>query len=366
MEITIIDSTLEEDGLQLQGKLLWCVAPFANSINLITNIGSYLLYGLDHSEMDEETRVKFIKIAIANWKSFMTPEKFESGYQEYLRIKRRKHKTRAELIFINQKKHLLEVFHEEMLRYLIHIEKSFKIEELHSLFSLPRKGVIGLYHIDASDEMNFSPHDVDQIVTTILHVYEIPLFSDKVEKYIKGNFTLPEVIEPEDAIEENPDEECEPPVEVNVFRTKFLEFISPASLTYNKLEIIRNELVQKFAPVNHDLEAFNAVIGDTREAFTDITSAGILYERKMLPLVKEFQNTLDENIYFQQIANSDDDAERYTLYYCACNVDDLLMLFEKVSGIPKVTIDRVREELSGKIDFDSTTFFLYLKTKNNE
>jgi len=361
MEITIIDGSFENDVLSLQGKMLWSVAPFSKRVNLITLIGSYLLYGLDHTNMDENTKFKFIKMAIGNWKSSMTQEGFERGYQEYLRVKRRKHKTRAEMLFINEKKHLLEVFHEEMLRYLIHIEKTFNIEELHSLFSLPGKGVICMYHIDSSDEKNYSPNDVDQIVTTILHDYEIPLFSDKVEKYIIAG----ENISGDKSGDTMKDNKVEGE-EINVFREKFLEFVSPISLTYNKVEIIRNELTKMFAPINHDLEAFNAVIGDNKNGVVGLRKAGKLYERKMLPLVKIFQAAVDENIYFQQIANSGDEMEKYTLYYCACSVKDLLILFEKVSVIPKVTIDQVREELTGKINLDSTTFFLYLKTKEYE
>jgi hypothetical protein len=86
----------------------------------------------------------------------------------------------------------------------------------------------------------------------------------------------------------------------------------------------------------------------------------------MLPLIKEFQEAMDENMYFQQIENSGDEAEKYILYYCACRVEDLLILFMKASRIPKVTIDQVREELTEKVDLKSTTFFLYLKTKKYE
>ncbi len=303
----------------------------------------------------------------------MTQEGFERGYLNYLKVKRKKHKTKADLLFINQKKHLFEVFHEEMLRYLIYIEKAYKIEELHSLFSLPRRGVICMHHIDATDVMSFSPNDVHKVVTTILHDYEIPLFSDKVERFIKGAppnkmADAQNACDPPNkmADAQNACDGGEPMPEIEVFRAKFLEFVSPVSFSFNKLEIIRKELVEKFAPINHELEAFKAVIGDSKNEFADITHAGILYERKMLPLVKVFQAAMDENMYFQQLANSGDETEVFMLYYCACRAEDLLMLFEKVSGIPKVSIDRAREELTGKINSERTTFFLYLKTKKYE
>jgi len=345
MQITIIDRSFEFDKNLKQGNLLWSVAPFAKKMNWTSMVSDFLCYSIPDEDITEKYKVSFYKVVVNGWNTDVKPDDIEKGYQTALQIKKMKHKDKNSLIFLHKWNKNMELFHKESLNYLKHIEKEFNIEELQPLFCIPHKGVLSLFHFDNYKPDEYSFVETEMLTTTILNNYELPLFSDEVEN-ISAEYNQ--------SSSEN--------TENIIFKKKLLEFVSPASLTFNKLEIIRSELVPSFLPLAEFLDDFNAKLLTEKFNNSLIEKLNETYINYISSEISKTQNAIDDNIYFNQIKNSTDDPELFTLYLCACDINTLLNLYQNVSEMPKVTVDYAREELINKIDFKSTKLFLYLKT----
>jgi hypothetical protein len=294
-----------------------------------------------------------------------------------------KHKPKDAMLFLTQRKHLMQNFHEEMLRYHNYLEKKFKIDELHSYFSLPEDdGVISLDGLIDYETTEYSSFEVELLTNLLLNEFEIPLFSDDVEKYIKVDneslmnsegefkkfgqvfkdmFNIARV--KAKVARADSEEGSDSSEKILIFKHKLAKYVSPNSLSFMKLAIVRKELVKAFVPLGIRYQALKAVLQRPTEKRLSLRHTGVFFRLHILPFAKEFQKAIDENLYFQQILNSNEDKEECVLYFCACSVEDLLSLFEKVSKVPRATIEFVKEELKDKIDFNRTTLFLYLKEK---
>jgi hypothetical protein len=349
MEITIIERSFEIENCLKQGKQLWCVAPFAENINWTSMVSNFLSYCVPGQELTERFRVNFYKLAIKGWNTDIKPELLEESYQISLQIKKMKHKDKKALVFLHNWKNDLEKFHRETLNYLKHIEKQFHIEELQPLFSLPRKGVLSLYSFDDYQPEDYSYIEIEILTTTIINNFEIPLFSDEAEKYI----TTKE--------EHNTGSNTK----ALISKHKLLKFISPSSLSYSKLEIIRNRLVPMFKPLADFLEEYNSELLLNKFNDTLLEKLNDKYLNYILPEVSKIQDAINDDIYFNQIINSTDETEIFTLYLCVTDINSMLDLFHKVSNMPKATVENAREELKDKIDLESAKLFLYLKTERS-
>jgi hypothetical protein len=345
MEITIIDISISFDEFNNVSRLLWSVVPFAKKIHLASLLSNLILYDLNKDKMSERAKVDYIEFTNSKNEK-LPPEKIEKIYQDYLHVKSLKHKNKDDLIFISRLKKSIDSLYLNSIERIFKIEEEEKIKELHSLFAYPHKGVIGCFDLEPHGPDEYCAYEVEMVTTTILNDYEIPLFTEGVEKYINN---------------EKPDEGLK---NIAISRDKFLEFVSPRSLTINKLEIIRNELIKLYEPYGEKLKALKSDLL-SKDEIIGAEEAGLFYRSNILPLAKDLQEAINENIYFQQIANSGEETERFTLYFCVCSVEDLLLLFENVAFVPKETIDYSREELKEKIDLKRSTFFLYLKVNED-
>jgi hypothetical protein len=337
--------------------LLWSVVPFANGINLASFLSNLILYDLDKDKISERDKVDFSNIILRKANLDLDFVGLENGFQEYLKIKGIKHKDKNALILVKRVKNSIEVLYNKALKYVREVEKVYKVDELHSFFAYPHEGVIGLYFLESHETTEFCAFEVETVITTILNGHEIPLFTDEVEKYIDGDIT--ESVSLTNEVKHNVSGE-DSDERINIYRDKFLEFVSPRTLTKSKLEIVRGELTNVYEPLGNLLKSFKSDLLFKKEIM-GIAEAGLLYGEKLKPPTKKLQEAIDDNIYFQQIENSGEEKERYTLYLCVCSIEDLLMLFEKVSYMPRVTIDYSREEIREKTDLVRSTLFLYLK-----
>jgi len=379
MEITILDISFDFAEFENDSKLLWSVVPFANEINIVSLLSNITLYGLDKDKLSERAKIDFIKTVLGKWTKCIDVGDFERSFQEYLKVKRIKHKQKYDLIYLNRIKNLFEGLFNDALKVILQVEKDYKVDELHSFFSYPHKGVIGLFDVESHEPTEYCSYEVETATTTILNEHEIPLFTSDVEKYINGDTT--ESVSLAKELKQNilgghskdtifidkPEDRGNISVEkgdgdkkINIFREKFLEFVSPRSLTKNKLDIVRSELTNVYEPYGNILKSVKTDLLFNKEII-GIANAGLLYGDKLKPLAMKLQKAIDDNIYFQQIENSIDERTRYTLYFCVCSIEDLLLLFEKVSRMPKATIDFSREEIKAKTELERSTFFLYLK-----
>lgn len=338
MQITLIDRTFDMEETFRQGKYLWSVAPFAERINWVVMYNAILTYAFDHHRLTEREKIDYYKISIRLWKTEITPTFLEEVYQRFLKMRHQKHKDKKTLLFLNKWKNIFNAYHQESLNFIKSFEKQLQIEELHPLFGIPKSNVICLYNFDSYQPTEYSSFEIEVVTTTILQSYELPLFSDRIEKFIDTENT-------------------------KIFRQKLLEFISPISLTFGKLEIIRNEFVSKFKLFTDYLEKLYLKISMKKFEESVIAELENIFQSEISSIISVTQTAIDDNIYFNQITNSVEDAETVTMFLCACSVNDLLNFFLKVSEFPKITIDNAREELKGKIDLEATTFFIYSKIK---
>lgn len=347
MEITIVDRTFEIDNCLKQGKQLWSVAPFAEFINWTSMVSNFLSYCVNGQEHTERFRVNFYKLLVNGWATKITPDLLEESYQLSLQIKKMKHKDKKALVFLHNWKNDLENLHKETLKYLKFIEKQFNIEELQPFFALPRKGTLSLYNFDDYQPEDYSYIEVEIITTTIIHNFEIPLFSDNAETYITTK----------------DDKNTDSNNKALIFKEKLLQFISPASLTFSKLEIVRNRLIPLFKPLANILDEYNSEL--LLDKFDDALIEKIKdkFLNFIMPEASIIQNAVNDDIYFNQIKNSDDNAETFTLYLCVTDINSLLDLFHNVSKLPETTVEHARMELKEKLNLESAKLFLYLKTE---
>lgn len=346
MQITIIDRSFEVDKNLTQGKLLWAVITFAKVVNWTSMAGGLIAYAVPATDLTENYKVGYYKTLIKGWETDMKPETLEMNYRAVLEIKKMKHKNKNSLIALHKWNNIMESLHKESLRYINHLEKQFHIEELHNFFSLPQKGVLPLFHFDEYKSDDYSYVEIEMLTTTILNNYETPLFSNEVE-----NFTT--VFD--NTTSQNLDNN-------SIFKMKLIEFISPASLTFNKLEIIRSELVPVFEPLAAFIDDSNTKL------INQIFNPKLFNEQNDFMInhisseISKTQNAINDNLYFNQIQNSVEEPETFTLYLCAASIDTILNLYHKVSEMPIVTVNHAKDELSKKINLESTKLFLYLKT----
>lgn len=349
MEITIIERSFEIENCLRQGKQLWSVAPFAEYINWTSMVSNFLSYSVPGQDLSERFRVSFYKLLMTGWNTETKPESLEESYQFSLQIKKMKHKDKRALVFLHNWKNDLARFHKEALKYLEFIEKQFSIEELRPFFSLPRNGVISLFSFDNYQPEEYSFFEIEMLTTTIINNFEIPFFSDEAENFI----TTKE--------EQNTDSNGK----ALIFKQKLLEFISPVSLSYSKLEIVRNRFVPLFKPLADFLEEYNSELLLNKFDEALLEKLNDKYLNYILPEVSKTQDAINDDIYFNQIKNSTEDAEKLTLYLCVTDINSMLDLFHNVSNMPKVTVEHAREELKDKIDLESAKLFLYLKTEKS-
>jgi hypothetical protein len=362
MEITVLDFSFDFAEFENDSKLLWSVVPFAKGINVASFLSNLVLYDLDKDKISERDKVDFIKITLGKPNVGLNIVGLEKGFQEYLKIKGIKHKDKNALILVKRVRNSIESLFNKALIYVQEVEKVYKLDELHSFFSNPHKGLIGLYFLEAHEPTEFCAFEVETVTTTILNGHEIPLFTDEVEKYIGDPPNPPN--ETEDLRQADAQNACDGEKKIYIIREKFLEFVSPRTFSKNKLEIVRGELTNFYEPLGNLLKSFKSDLLYKKE-YMGIAEVEFLYEDSIKPAAKKLQEAIDENIYFQQIENSSVEKERFTLYFCVCSVEDLLMFTEKATKMPRATIDFSREEIKGKTDLERLTIFLYLKVNED-
>ncbi|MBC8488178.1 MAG: hypothetical protein H8D45_19275 [Bacteroidetes bacterium] len=351
MHITLINTPKSNVDKMYEPKILWSTILFAERINWATSQSYLTLFRYVINVMEERYRINTYKSFLPIWKIEPTPEKLEDDYQFYLKTKKRKHKTLADLKFLRSWGKFIKSLENILMDYIKQNEKILGVTELSSFMNRPGKGIISLYYIsEFIHEIGVQDTEIDAVLTTLYSEYEIHAFCEMIEEHL--NFKTFNSNVRKDFFKKN---------KFSALREKFIEVTAPESLTYNQVAIIRNELTEKFKEVMNSIEEFNKELREKKLSVENINEIKKRYIDKIKTHLSEIQKAVDNNIYMNQLKNKEDEPKVYKLYLVLTTMQNIVGLYEKLNIISKSSALYCRDELQQKGVLDALKFFVYLK-----
>ena len=131
------------------------------------------------------------------------------------------------------------------------------------------------------------------------------------------------------------------------------------SLSYPQLKIIRNELTETFKPF------YDAVSGMQKEF------SATLYKEENLEYIEQrtseildpyfalLKDTVENNIYIQQIKHQSDHYTINTLHFCVVNIEKVVGFYSENEVITEDEKEYILKNISLKKDLDTCCFFFY-------
>jgi hypothetical protein len=138
------------------------------------------------------------------------------------------------------------------------------------------------------------------------------------------------------------------------------------SLTHNQLQIIRNEFLEKFQPFYKDAEA---VINAMKEvSFINENEAEIkrIFGKLISPHPTFLSDTVDANIYSQQVENSIPNVEIYTFRLCCTSIKNVVRYYEELGAITTESKELILNAVARNRDINSCCFFFHIEDISEE
>ena len=359
MWITIFNANETKVNKKREGQMLWSTILFADDI--IWSSAHAFLSSQRHFFVfcDERFRVNMYKAYLKYWKTEVTPEQLEKDYQNYLRIKKKKKKSKLDLKAIAKSQVYFKTVEKVMMNFIDNNEKDLGITELTPFMNIYRSS--RTKDIEVIALACFIPHnpilkkedtDVGNIIDVMMTGFEISLFSCEIESLLSfkefGAKTKKDFFAKD---------------KTNAIREKFLEFVSPESLTSKQVEIVRNEFNEKFRGITNAVGEFNDDFCNKKLTEDNKEEIKARYTEKIIPCISEFQKAIDNNIYMIQLKNKEDKPKIYKLYLVLTTVRNIVGLYEKLNIINQGSAVYIRDELQQKGVLDALKFFLYSKVE---
>ena len=359
MWITIFNANESKVHKKREGQMVWSVILFADDIiwssahSFLSCQRNYFKYCLERS------KVNMVKAYLKFWKTEVTPEQLEKDYQNYIRIKKKKNKSKLDLKAIAKSQVYFKTVEKVMMNFIDTNEKDLGITELAPFMNIYRSP--GRKEIEVIALAGFVPHgpnlkreetDVDLIVDITSTGFEIPLHSCEIESLL--SFKEFDTKIKKDFFAKG---------KTNAIRELFLELVSPVSLTSKQVQIIRNELNEKFKEVKDAVGEFNNDFIEKKLKTDNPKEINARFTEKLIPCITEFQKAIDNNIYMIQLKNKEDNPKIYKLYLVLTTLRNIVGLYEKLNIINQGSAVYVRDELQQKGVLDVLKFFLYLKVE---
>ena len=339
--------------------MLWSVVLFADDIGW-SSAQAFLICHRYAFELDDDRfKVDTYKFFIKSWNTSITPDRIEANYRNYLKYKKKRSRSKKELNVFAKYSAFMKSLEKDMMNFISFNERDLRIKELSPFmysYGYPERkenDVIALtYHVPSNPKIHRENTDVELLSNVMSSNNEIPMFSSEAENHFCFN-----------EYEAKTNKDFFAKGQVNAFRELFLEFASPESLTSKQVEIIRNELNEKFKRITDVIEEFNKDFSEKKLTADNLEEIKTRYLEKLRPRVSEFQKAIDNNIYMIQLKNKEDNPKIYKLYLVLTTVRNIVGLYEELNIIKKDSAIYVRDELQQKGMLDVLKFFLYLKVE---
>ena len=360
MWITIFNANSSKVPKKREGQMLWSLILFADKIGWASAHAFLSCYRNIFEICNEKTKVDTYKNFVKFWDVKITPEKIESIYQSYIKYKKKKLKSKEDMNVVVKGKKLLNVLEKSMMNFIATNEKELTITELTPLMNMHRTSrekendVIAL-----ACYVPFDPNlikredtDVDLICFMMTNSLEVPIFSNEIDKQLAFKKIGAKI-----------NKDFFAKGKTNSIRELFLEFVSPESLTSKQVQIIRNELNEKFKELTNAVGEFNDDFCEMKLTADNTEEIKARFTEKLKPSISEFQETINNNIYMIQLKNKEDNPKIYKLYLVLTTVRNIIGLYEGLNIINKESAIYCRDELHQKGVLDVLKFFLYLKVE---
>lgn len=357
MWVTIFNSNTSKVDKKGEGQMLWSVILFADDI--IWSSAHAFLACQRHFFVfcDERFKVNTFKYYMQFWNTSFTPKQLEDSYQNYVKTKKKRHKTKADLDVVVKGKELLNAFENTLMDMVDLNEKDLGITELAPLMNIYRSSrsketqVIALTcFVPHNPKLKREDTDVGNIIDIMMTGFEIPLFSCEMESLLSFKEFNAKI-----------NKDFFAKGKTNSIRELFLEFVSPESLTSKQVQIIRNELNEKFKELTNAVGEFNDDFCEMKLTADNTEEIKARFTEKLKPRISEFQETINNNIYMIQQKNKEDNPKIYKLYLVLTTVRNIVGLYEKLNIINQDSAIYIRDELQQKGVLDALKFFIYLK-----
>ncbi|MBC8488179.1 MAG: hypothetical protein H8D45_19280, partial [Bacteroidetes bacterium] len=342
-----------------EGKMLWSVILFAENIGWSSGLAFLISHKHYFEFCDDRFKVDTYKYYVKFWNTSVTPKQIEDNYNNYIKTKKKRNKIKEELKLYAKCHAFMNALEKEMIKLIDANERDLGIKELIPFMCLiefmedKENEIIALaYFIPFKPKVNREITDLYLIYNMTSAYNEIPMFSNEIDKILSYK---------EFGVKTKKDFFAKG--KTNAFRELFLEFASPESLTSKQVEIIRNELNEKFKEITDGIEELNKAFLEKKLKADNLEEIKTSFTDKLKPRVSEFQNAIDNNIYMIQLKNKEDKPKIYKLYLVLTTVRNIVGLYEKLNIINQGSALYCREELQQKGVLDVLKFFLYLKVE---
>jgi hypothetical protein len=319
-------------------KLLWTAILFSEKVLYATPLNTILTLSLFFGYFPERYKVNIIKDALKVWNKEVTPEDFESMYQQYLSVKKIKRKSREELLLLMRGEKMLNTYEKILVDNDNKILEKLGMKEFQHFVQIKEGGVIipvTLVDYDHDPAVEKSLTFFEAISGTLTEPDEILLLDDSFDGLIK---------------------------ETELFRKKLFSFPAPETLTASQIRIIRKDFKEKFNNFNGFRE-YKIQLKDKSldEMLKEADKGSGPGEAEDL----DFQKYVDENIYIEQLRKLNPEGPEYELYMGVTSFENIISIYKFLGVLTNEHALYAREHLSKKVSLSNATPFLYLKVISN-
>jgi hypothetical protein len=321
-------------------KLLWTSILFSDRIIYATPFNSIFMAKYFFPKLPERKKINMIKIAMDGWDSKFKSTDLEKFYEQYLSIKKIKRKSREQLILLKQGERLINTYEKILLDNNDKILQNLKVSELKPFFWNHDENIIIPTAVSDND-----PRPKEERSINYFETLSVMLTDDDVLPILDDSF-----------IHDDND--------IDFCTEKLLSVPAPESLKESQIRIIRNDFREKFNCFD-GYEEYKQNLKEKPYAEyiiqKDGTESPICEEMEVNP---EFQKSVDENIYIEQLRQNSTDGIEYSLFLGVTSFEDIVRTYHYLGILSDEDTLYVKEHLSNKVNLKNSTPFLYLKVKN--
>jgi len=286
----------------------------------------------------------FYKIAAPS-DPLVTHEDVLSSIKTMNEIKKHKHKSREEIIFLQQ----MQGFFNKYKSYLItwH-EELFKIINVQNWMDLLEEDVLNFTGCSRYDAKNPSEDEL------------VPLINDFIiskERFFWFDSTIGKYMN-EMQLE---DQKTESRAEANAEFYSFPLFSIPYGkhLSIENVRVLRRSLHDNIGIISGKINEFKS--SSHHEDFGDgMKKKALSFFETLMPETETFQKHIDGQMYFQQVINSDSSTFKAQLRVGVCSVRTLAQYFGKSKILLPFVAEALEKKLALHTDLNKCDVFLYL------
>ncbi len=318
---------------------------FAEKVNVLSFNFQQIPMAAKIETGSEKHTIMFTKMVHTEQGTLKESLDVELFYKNLLKIRNMKNKQKADLILLARLEAIYKSIHKDMVAYMQEIISKSKLE----LF----KGFV------KDESLNIMPHgfdlesEIDPIGLRILNSFLDPLGFHLFDESIMNK------AEREDTSEEITFADFTGyTLELDIMEVPNLD-----SLDYQQLKIIRNEFLSKFESFGKAAEDFQKEISDTLWVEENHEGLKEQLSKRFNTKADDLYTVGEENIYFQQIRNSDADKRVSTLMIGLTSIRTLVFYYwyQRVITIEMRTY--IINEIEKHKSADSCSLFFYVESE---